>query len=168
MQSGSCDITSQMRSTQSTVHSGTWDVNMEFLGNKRETNKSKTSILSSFMVAGCLNEAVGVFGSSVFLILTGVSVQWVIRPRHPWARSFPPATTSWSFLVIFCSLPLHLFQRSLRIAPAQKHTENIIRFISTTVTLMKICTHVLLLMTEIGRIFWFWGEITLAGNIVVL
>jgi len=44
MQSGSCDVTSQMHSTQSTVHGGTGDVNMKFLGNKSETNKSKTSI----------------------------------------------------------------------------------------------------------------------------
>lgn len=50
---------------------------MTFLGNKRERNKSETNVffLSSFMLAGGRNEAVGVFGSSVILILTGVSVQ---------------------------------------------------------------------------------------------
>ncbi len=42
MQSGSCDITSQMRSTR-------WDVNMKFLGNKRETNKSETNVFFKFL-----------------------------------------------------------------------------------------------------------------------
>lgn len=49
MQSESCDGTSQVRSTQSTAHGGTWNVNMKFLGNKKG-NKCETKV---FEVPSC-------------------------------------------------------------------------------------------------------------------